>query len=66
MVTNAQTLKHFRPDAPSPAPGASRGSAPLPGAMGTVSFSQDTTLTYSCTEEGMRHLKTATLPRADL
>lgn len=38
----------------------------LPGVMETVSFSQDTTLTYSCTEEGMRHLKTATLPRIDL
>lgn len=38
----------------------------LPGMMETVSFSQDTTLTYSCTEEGMRHLKTATFPRIDL
>lgn len=35
----------------------------LPGTMETVSFSQDTTLTCSCTEEGMRHLKTAMLPR---
>lgn len=38
----------------------------LPGMIETVSFSQDTTLTYSCTEEGMRHLKTATFPRIDL
>lgn len=41
-------------------------SSVLPVTMETVSFSQDTTLTYSCTAEGMRHLKTATLPRMDL
>lgn len=70
-VTKADTEMHF----PS---GALHGTGPtihqvplqhllpLPGVMGTVSFSQDTTLTYSCTEEGMRHLKTATLPRIDL
>lgn len=56
----------FRPPYP-PAPGPMRPRGPLlPGMMATVSFSQDTTLTYSCTEEGMRHLKTATLPRIDL
>lgn len=44
-----------------------RTAAPLlPGMIETVSFSQDTTLTYSCTEEGMRHLNTATFPRIDL
>lgn len=37
----------------------------LPGTMETVSFSQDTTLTYSWTTEGMRHLNTATLPRME-
>lgn len=37
----------------------------LPGTMETVSLSQDTTLTYSCTAEGMRHLNTATLPRIE-
>lgn len=42
------------------------GAPLLPGMIETVSFSQDTTLTYSCTEEGMRHLKTATFPRIDL
>lgn len=47
-------------------PSACPHSSFLPGMMETVSFSQDTTLTYSCTEEGMRHLKTATFPRIDL
>lgn len=42
------------------------GAPLLPGMIETVSFSQDTTLTYSCTEEGMRHLNTATFPRIDL
>lgn len=52
---------------PIPAlPSACPHSSFLPGMMETVSFSQDTTLTYSCTEEGMRHLKTATFPRIDL
>lgn len=37
----------------------------LPGTMETVSFSQDTTLTYSWTTEGMRHLNTATFPRME-
>lgn len=37
----------------------------LPGTMETVSLSQDTTLTYSCTAAGMRHLNTATLPRIE-
>lgn len=60
-----QPTQHPCDIAPTP-PHPWRGPAGfLPGTMETVSFSQDTTLTYSCTEEGMRHLKTAMLPRMD-
>lgn len=63
-----QHLCFISPPHPSPQhPCPLRPHRPaLPGMMETVSFSQDTTLTYSCTEEGMRHLKTATFPRIDL
>lgn len=38
----------------------------LPETSETVSFSHDTTLTYSSTEAGIMHLKTAVFPRMTL
>lgn len=63
--TMLSPARQSRSDSPR-APGVLPAAPLLPGMIETVSFSQDTTLTYSCTEEGMRHLKTATFPRIDL
>lgn len=41
-------------------------SSALPETSETVSFSHDTTLTYSSTEAGIMHLKTAVFPRMTL
>lgn len=62
-------IETFRNDISSchfdPLPDHTQTGNHLPGTMETVSFSQDTTLTYSWTAEGMRHLNTATLPRME-